>query len=689
MPGLWQLRLKSKKNVKCRPAFLEGHIMLAIQYLKRNISYKSWVMFLIGELFFILQTSLSFFTPLVQKELITSAMSGDSQSLNIKSLICITLAVLMSLVFIISIRFGGHAYGEAWKSISLKMFERIFGHQFFTLLDKGISWYRMMIFNQTFLIALSSVYSGFFLSLLQFIVILFIVGKWSISLVYVIVGINILYMIFLILITVFEKKYAEAYTQEDIIAGGLVQSDFDLSRTLHRFGKIEIIIKQFGKQIEYVANYSVKKKIVELLRNTSHEVLSSLTMLALIFACLASFQQGRISMGALVTVIAFIPQILMPCRSIAAVLDVEALTKPIKKRYNEIQKGYENTFPEQFSLPEFKGIYPINIKGIKFSYSSKDDLTYSNISGLSLNCQSNSSTALLGLSGEGKSTIVKLCTGEEKPDSGEVFFFNAVVSNLPVPLQNAFINLYSQETEIINDDALGNILMGKTLISNAEVVSIKQSIIEKFTDNLETLRCCTKKAAIFYELGKRQYEPLRMILGLPISSRLSVLRESQLIESLLTYYSNKEIASVLAEAEFGRRYCLQEKVDALIDITGIRHLLGRKLGEGGTAVSGGERQRISLARCLAKENWEILILDEPFTSLDAIAEAELSQVLRSYTRDKTLLLVTHKLNLVPLLTNEVILLEHGCIAAKGTHDDLKSSSVLYSALWEAFSAQSP
>ena len=646
------------------------------------------MMFLIGELFFIFQTGLSFFTPLVQKELITTVVSGDPQLLNIKSLICIALAVSMSLVFIISIRFGGYAYGEAWKSISLKMFERIFGHRFSTLLDKGISWYRMMIFNQTFLIALCSIYSKSFLSLLQFFIILFIVGKWSISLVYVIVGVNTLYMIFLILIMVFEKKYAEAYTQEDMKAGGIVQSDFDLSRTLHRFGRIDIIIKQFGTQIEYVANCSVKKQIVELLRNTSYEVLSSLTMLALVFACLASFQQGKISTGALVTVIAFIPQILMPCRSISAVLDVEALTKPFKNRYSEIQNHYENTFPREFSLPEFKGIDLINIKGIKFSYSSTNDLKYSNIGDLSLNFQKNSSTALLGLSGEGKSTIIKLCTGEEKPNSGEVFLGNALVSNLPLPLQNAFINLYSQETEIINDDALGNILMGKTLISDAEVLSIKLSIIKKFTDDLKALRCYTTKAAIFNELGKKQYEPFRIILGLPILSRLSVLHESHLIESLLKHYSNKEIASVLAEAEFGRRYCLQEKVDSLIDITGIRHLVGRKLGEGGAAISGGERQRISLSRCLAKENWKILILDEPFTSLDAIAEAELSQVLRSYTRDKTLLLVTHKLNLVPLLTNEVIILEHGCVAAKGTHDDLKNSSALYSALWEAFSAQS-
>ncbi|MFZ2635571.1 MAG: hypothetical protein WAX33_04445, partial [Rectinemataceae bacterium] len=82
-----------------------------------------------------------------------------------------------------------------------------------------------------------------------------------------------------------------------------------------------------------------------------------------------------------------------------------------------------------------------------------------------------------------------------------------------------------------------------------------------------------------------------------------------------------------------------------------------------------------------------LIIDEPFTSLDALAEDELAGVLRDYTRGKTLLLVTHKLNLVPLLTERVVLLEEGVIAAEGTHEALKSGNALYASLWKAFSAQ--
>ncbi|MCE5256719.1 MAG: ABC transporter ATP-binding protein/permease [Spirochaetaceae bacterium] len=368
-------------------------------------------------------------------------------------------------------------------------------------------------------------------------------------------------------------------------------------------------------------------------------------------------------------------------------LDVEALTQPVKARYEEIQSGYEATFPETFALPDLNATEIISLREISFSYTNSDDANAAHIGGFELQCDMNSSTALLGLSGEGKSTIIKLCTGEEKPESGEALFCNVAISALPSPLQNAFINLYSQETDIINDDALGNILMGKTLIPRAAVASTLQDIGGQFVDILEALRHCVTPAEMFRKLGKKQYEPLRVILGLPLLSRLPASHEIRLMESLLQQYTDEEIVTVLAEADFGRRYCVQETVDTLIDTTGIRHLLGRKLGIGGSAISGGERQRIALARCLAKENWKILIVDEPFTSLDVLAETELSQVLRAYTCDKTLLLVTHKLNLVPLLADKVILLEHGSIAATGSHAELKQSSALYSALWEAFSAQ--
>jgi len=70
-----------------------------------------------------------------------------------------------------------------------------------------------------------------------------------------------------------------------------------------------------------------------------------------------------------------------------------------------------------------------------------------------------------------------------------------------------------------------------------------------------------------------------------------------------------------------------------------------------------------------------------------LAEDELSEVLKRSTEGKTLFLVTHKLNLVPLLTDRIVLLENGTVAACGSHAELRRDNALYASLWEAFSAQ--
>ena len=412
----------------------------------------------------------------------------------------------------------------------------------------------------------------------------------------------------------------------------------------------------------------------------------------MVVASIAKISNGSMDAGTLVTTIAFIPQILLPVKAVGDLFMIEAWAKPTKSIYLEAQKEYEDMVPKAFSMPELGSKKILSMNDIQFSYGKS-----TNIRNISLQCEDGIATALLGLSGEGKSTIIKLIRGEEKPSSGQVLFCGVPLAELPDPLQYAFINSYDQDVEILNADIFGNILVGKQLIKNADVNNLKKTLAVQFKACIDSLNTCiitvaekklkNRNTILFKELGKKQYEKLRCILGLPLLSRLSGDQETGLVLRLLRTWSVEEIATILAEAEFGRSYCVKEKVDALIKATGIEYLVGRKLGERGTNISGGERQRIAMARCLAKENWKLLIIDEPFTSLDALAEEDLSQVLHNYTRGKTLLLVTHKLNLVPLLTDQIVILDQGGIASRGTHAELMSNNELYASLWKSFSAQ--
>ena len=105
--------------------------------------------------------------------------------------------------------------------------------------------------------------------------------------------------------------------------------------------------------------------------------------------------------------------------------------------------------------------------------------------------------------------------------------------------------------------------------------------------------------------------------------------------------------------------------------------------EAGVTLSGGERQRLGIARALVKEA-PILILDEPASSIDAIAEAALFDAIRKGRRDRTTLVIAHRLAAVRDATR-ILVLDAGRIAAAGTHDQLMETSPLYRRMWERFS----
>ena len=107
--------------------------------------------------------------------------------------------------------------------------------------------------------------------------------------------------------------------------------------------------------------------------------------------------------------------------------------------------------------------------------------------------------------------------------------------------------------------------------------------------------------------------------------------------------------------------------------------LATRVGEGGTALSGGERQLVSIARAILKDA-PIVLLDEATAALDPIHELAVQRGLRALTRDKTLVVVAHRLQTVRA-ADRILVLDRGRIAEQGTHDKLIVAGGRYAAFW--------
>lgn len=103
------------------------------------------------------------------------------------------------------------------------------------------------------------------------------------------------------------------------------------------------------------------------------------------------------------------------------------------------------------------------------------------------------------------------------------------------------------------------------------------------------------------------------------------------------------------------------------------------VGERGLKLSGGEKQRVSIARTILKSP-PILILDEATSALDSMTEREIQTALRQVSRNRTTLVIAHRLTTV-VEADEIIVLDHGGIAERGTHGELLKQRGLYAAMW--------
>ena len=104
------------------------------------------------------------------------------------------------------------------------------------------------------------------------------------------------------------------------------------------------------------------------------------------------------------------------------------------------------------------------------------------------------------------------------------------------------------------------------------------------------------------------------------------------------------------------------------------------IGENGIRLSGGEKQRLSIARAILKKS-KIILLDEATSSLDAETEEKIQEAIKYLTKGRTTLVIAHRLSTI-LNSNKIYVIDSGKVIGEGTHSELIENSEVYKNFYE-------
>jgi len=235
--------------------------------------------------------------------------------------------------------------------------------------------------------------------------------------------------------------------------------------------------------------------------------------------------------------------------------------------------------------------FDISYENVSFAYNSIPVLK-----GISFNVQEGTTTALVGLSGSGKTTIINLLGRFWDVKQGKIKIGGIEIKNLSYEYLLRKLSFVFQDVVLFEDSVAGNIRIGKPDATLDEVIN------------------AAKRA------GCHDF-----IMNLP------------------------------------------EGYDTI-------------LGEGGANLSGGEKQRISIARALIKDA-PIVLLDEVTANVDVENEVKIQAAMRELLKNKTVIMIAHKLSTVQN-SDQILVIKDGRIIQRGTHKELVREEGLYKKLWD-------